>query len=369
MIGAAMERKVSTRTGTGFVYPNLFTLLVAPPGVGKGVALTKTEELFGELEKLHYAPSSVTAAALVDVLAESKRSIMRIGANPPLLEFHSLYAVAPELGVLVPQYDPQMMNTLNDLYDCRNKPFTQRRRTKDLKISIKNPQLSILGACTPSFLRELLPDGAWDQGFISRTIMVFCGETVRRPLFELTPEQDRLRVELLQDLKVIADLQGNMRWADEAAEAISTWDMAGGAPFPDHPKLVHYVTRRSIHMIKLCMIASVCRSSELVISFEDWLQAKAWLEEVEAVMPDLFRWTGVVGDREVMDECFNFVFKIFVKEQKPVLETRVLRFLSEKLPSYAVLKTLDVMKQDGTLKATNVGSLPALTPGSRGVEY
>jgi hypothetical protein len=369
MIGAAMERKVTTRTGTGAVYPNLFTLLVAPPGVGKGVALAKTEELFGELDKLHYAPSSITAAALVDVLAEAKRSIMRLAANPPLLEFHSLYAVAPELGVLVPQYDPQMMNTLNDLYDCRNKPFTQRRRTKDLKISIKNPQLSILGACTPSFLKELLPDGAWDQGFISRTIMVFSGEAVRRPLFEMPVAQDAQRAALLQDLRAISELQGNMRWDDDAAGAISEWDLSGGNPKPDHPKLIHYITRRSIHMIKLCMIASVCRSSELLITMEDWLQAKSWLEEVEAVMPDLFRWTGVTGDREVMDECYNFVFRNFLKDQKPVLESRVIRFLSEKLPSYAVAKVYDIMKQDGTLIADSVGALAACRPGRRDAEY
>ena len=102
---------------------------------------------------------------------------------------------------------------------------------------------------------------------------------------------------------------------------------------------------------------------------EDWTQAKAWLEEVESVMPDLFRWTGVTGDREVMDECYNFVFRAFLKDQKPILESRVLRFLSEKLPSYAVPKVFDLMKQDGTLIPDVIGSLPACRPGRREREF
>lgn len=368
-ISAAMERKVWITTTTGQVYPNMFVILVAPPGVGKGVAIAKTEDLYGELDDHHYAPSSVTAASLVDVLSESKRSIVRMAAIPPIIEFHSLFAVAPELGVLIPQYDPQMMNTLNDLYDCRNKPFSQRRRTKELKIKIHNPQLSILGACTPSFLKELMPEGAWDQGFVSRTMMVFSGETVRRPLFEIAADQSKQKAHLLSDLRLIAAMVGKMTWDPAAAHAMSEWDLSGGEPKPEHPKLEHYCTRRSIHLLKLSMVAAAARASDLIITLEDWHRALGWLLEIEMVMPDLFRWAGVIGDRAVMDECYHFVYTTSLKENAPVLEHRVMRFLSERLPSYAVLKVFDLMKADHSLIASNIGSLPAVKPGSKTKQY
>ena len=44
-VAAAMERKMWVRTMGADLYPNLYTFLVGPPGVGKGVALHAGEHL------------------------------------------------------------------------------------------------------------------------------------------------------------------------------------------------------------------------------------------------------------------------------------------------------------------------------------
>ena len=41
-IAATLERRVWVATGRGVIYPNLFVVLVAPPAVGKSVAIDQS---------------------------------------------------------------------------------------------------------------------------------------------------------------------------------------------------------------------------------------------------------------------------------------------------------------------------------------
>ncbi len=82
MIGAALERRVWVRTGPYATFPNMFTLLVAPPGTGKKV-IEKASELLGEtmrpdtkIKAFHVAPQSITKAALIDTLKDAKQQTL-----------------------------------------------------------------------------------------------------------------------------------------------------------------------------------------------------------------------------------------------------------------------------------------------------
>src|SRR5262245_36744470 len=112
----------------------------------------------------------MTSASLIDALNESARRIVRLG-DPPYIEFNSLTVISRELGVLIPSWEAALMNNLTDIYD--GYVVDQKRRGKDLRIKIDYPQINLLGACTPSYLNEVMPAGAWDQGFISRTLLIY----------------------------------------------------------------------------------------------------------------------------------------------------------------------------------------------------
>lgn len=351
LIGATLERKVWIRTLGREVFPNLYTLLIAPPGVGKSLPLGEIETLFQGLEGPYMAPSSVSASALIDALAEAKRKILRPAATPPYLEFHSIYAVSSELSVLFPEYSVEMMSYLTDLYDCRETPFRQRRRTKDLNIKIPHPQVNLLGATTPSQLGRFLPEGAWDQGFMSRVIMIFAADMIRPKLFFEPPDNTKANENLLFDLRRISELIGKMEWEEEAMVAMEYWHQAGGPPIPDHPKLVHYTTRRTIHLLKLSMISAVSRRSDMLIKLEDLQRAQDWLIEAEAQMPDIFKSMAIGGgDSDAIEETWQYVYRMFAKEKKPLSEYRVVGFLKERVPSYSVLKIIEIMVRSNYLK-------------------
>ena len=187
-IAAAVERKVWVRTMGSTLYPNLFTILVGPPGIGKGVAIHPAERILREIPDIHVGPSDLTSASLIDALNDAVRRHIQLNAGQPYIEFNSLTVISRELGVLIPAWDTSLMNNLTDIYDG----FTvdQRRRGKDLHVKIKDPQINLLGACTPSYLNEVLPPGAWIKGFFlgqSLSIQVTRLQEIPSPKTETLP--------------------------------------------------------------------------------------------------------------------------------------------------------------------------------------
>ena len=188
-VAAALERKVWTTNNKGPLHPNLYTLLIGPPGGGKSQALTEAYDLFSTLEAHHLASSNVSRASLVDNLREAERVIVMPGHNPPNMSFNSLFILADELAVLMPAYDHEFLGVLNQLYI--GGAYSERKRTRDLKFTIPNPQFNILAGTQPGFLSDFLPEAAWNQGFLSRTILIYNGMQVLTPSLGWARSTDR----------------------------------------------------------------------------------------------------------------------------------------------------------------------------------
>lgn len=342
-ISGALERKVWVRTLGSKLYPNTYIILVAPPGVGKTEITWRIRSLWESLEDHHVAKTSVTKASLIDELAEANRRHVDPASSTPVTHFNSLLLCINELGVLLPAYENEFMNTLTDLWDCKH--YSERRRTSKLEIEIKHPQLNLVAACTPAYLMSTLPEGAWDQGFLSRTMLVYSGERQLRSLFASTEYDEQEFEDLKASLQDIATLFGEISFTKDAAKAIDNFHLTDGEPKPDHPKLLSYNIRRTVHLLKLCMVATVSRTQQLVIELEDFQRAYDWLTELELYMPDIFKAMSQGGAGKVMEEAWHFLVTIYAKEDKPVQKHRLINFLQERLPVHAIQPTIDMMEQ------------------------
>ena len=347
-IAAALERKVWVYTYNSNLYPNLYTFLVAPPGVGKSIVTDISKTLLEKLPTHYLAPSSVTKASLIDTLQDANRVIQLPKETPSSITFQYLTVISNELGVLIPSYESVFMTALTDIYD--GKGYSERRRGNDLNIQLNNPQLTILAATQPSYLTSLLPEGAWDQGFLSRVLLIYSGDQLKRQLFTDERNDETKFKALVHDLKQIGKLFGKIMFTEEAKNAMEAWHADNGPPRPDHPKLKHYLIRRSANLLKLCMIFSVARSNELIVTIEDYSRALAALLEAEHYMPDVFKAMGSGGDTKVIEECWYFCAKLYTKKQKPVEEFKLMQFLQERTPAHNVERILAVMISAKLLK-------------------
>lgn len=343
-IAGAMERKVWTQIYEGEqTFPNMYIVLVADPGVGKTILTSRVNDFWEGLQTHKVAASSVTAAALGDELRDAERHIIKANGNPVSETFHSLLIASDELSVLMPAYENEFMSKLVTLYDC--KPYSERRRTKaENTFRLTKPQLHMIAATQPAYLQNIMPEGAWEQGFAARVVFVYSGEVIRKPLFQTAKQENKgLKKALETDLKHISSLIGKLRFDEEAAAAFSVWHMNDGPPKPDHPKLRHYCTRRTLHLAKLCIIASIDRSDELIITMEDYRCALGWLVEAETYMPDIFKSMRQGGDAKAMEDLWYFAYQSYGKGKDPIPEWKLVRFLQERTPAHNVMRILETM--------------------------
>ena len=339
-LAAAVTQRVWLKTSSN-LYPNIYLFMIGHPGVGKSRTISVGRKLVQGLSEFHLAPISMTFASLVDSMNKAKTVIAVPGQEP--VTFNSLYICADELGAFMHKYDNEMIDGLAAFYDPA--PYRQTRRGNDLDIKIDSPQVNLLAGSTPQNLIGFLPDKAWGQGFTSRCIMIFSDERIIGDDFaeRESPKVDALR----HDLAAIANLWGQFHVLPEYRDAVNNWRQLGEPPVPNHPKLIHYITRRKTHLYKLSMVSSIDRGNSLVLTVADFNRALGWLIEAEETMPDIFKAGSTSIDSQAMDEIFHFVSTL--DTGFGVSEQRIIRFAKERVPLHSLLRVIEIMERSGQL--------------------
>lgn len=276
----------------------------------------------------------------MDALASAKRTVIQL-PDPPI-EYNALSIVADELGSFMHKYDNEMVSVLSSFYDPD--PYGQDRRGKEIKIRIKSPQLNILAGSTPSNLLKFVPEDAWDQGFMSRMILIFSDERIIGDDFK--KESKPLSKDLLHDLNLINAMSGKYTVSEEYRDAVNAWRTLGEIPRPEHPKLVHYNSRRRVHLYKLSIIAAAERSNGLRLTVDDFNRAMGWLLEAEQFMPDIFSSASGGLDSQAMDEA-GFFCQAFSGKNIP--EQKLVAFVAKRIPAHSVMRLIDNMVRSGML--------------------
>lgn len=329
-------------TTTSDLYPNLYVFLVGQPGVGKTRAIRAVKAYLQELPEFNFAPTSMTGASLVDSLLASKRVVVRY--PPPPLEYNTMMITAEELSAFIHKWDDQMVGLLSHYYDVD--VYVETRRTKDLNIKIKFPQLNILTATTPSALMKLIPDFAWEQGFTSRTFMIYSNE--RQLIDDFAGPGIGINQDMIHDLKSINALVGRVEVTPEWSKAIMDWRQLGEPPVPKHPKLIHYATRRKTHMYKLSIVASVDRGDDLKLTVADFNRAMGWLVEAEAQMRTIFEVGASGEDGKMMEEIYHFI--LVGGGQKGLPYHKIVNYARERVPAHRVVSVIEIMDQSGMIQ-------------------
>ena len=322
-------------------------LIVGHPGIGKTRIIRVVRTLATSLPEMYVAPISLTFAALVDCLDAAKRNIILPGQSEPYT-FNSLYICAGEFGAFMHKYDNEMVDGLAAFYDPD--PYGQVRRTMEHKPVIESPQINMLAGVTPQNLLHFMPDRAWGQGFTSRIIMVFSDERIIGDDFAAVPKNRT--PELEHDLAVIHNLHGPFVVSPDYVDCVNKWRQLGEPPIPDHPKLVHYTTRRRVHLYKLSMVSSVNRGNSLVLGRDDFDQALGWLAEAENEMPRVFE-EGVGSlDGQAMDEIVHYVRA--ADRGHGVSEQKIANFARGLVPVHTMLKVIEAMENAGMIRCLGV---------------
>jgi hypothetical protein len=131
---------------------------------------------------------------------------------------------------------------------------------------------------------------------------------------------------------------------------VNQWRKLGELPTVSHPKLIHYGTRRRVHLYKLAMVSAIDRSDLLVLTREDFNQAMTWMTEAEFHMPDIFKAGAGNADSKAMDEIYHYVLTDGAKNKEGIVERKIIRFARNFIPLNSIERVIQIMVMGGMIK-------------------
>ena len=303
--------------------------------MGKSRTISKAKKICQQLEGFPIGPQVVSGASLVDELKKSRRSITNVALGISE-EYNSMTMFSHDWQETMSEWDKRLVGALTTFYDVELADYGEAKRTKELNIKIKAPQLNVIAGSTPSQLMSMMPEGSWEQGFTSRTMFIFSDNRhINETAFGRKTKDDK---DLVHDLHCISSLWGQLGNSEEFIQAVDAWRQAGMPPVPNHPRLLHYNSRRFVHLLKLCIIACVDRGDKLIITRTDYERALGWLIEAEYSMPSLFQAGSGNADAKAMEEIAHYV-----KAKGQVEEGDLIKFATSQIPAQSLQRILDLM--------------------------
>jgi len=358
-VAASLERRVWVTTGAGPCFPNLYTMLVAIPGIGKGQVIDTVADLWREGNWLQVSPDSLTKSALLDFIELSKRDLLKENGKK-IIQYSSVAIAAEEFGVLVPAHDTEFLSFLIRIYN--NPPHLEEKRRVSKSAELTAPQLNLLCGSQPDFLAHLLPEEAWGMGFMSRMLMIYAAEGPKDwDVFAVRESFEEKRKAIAKKLSALQELYGEMPIEDSAKTEYRKWRDSGFDPKPDHPKLRHYNSRRPQLILKLAITAATARGS-LKIEGQDIERVRGWMQDAERTMPDIFREMSRQSDEQLLGELRATVWAAYSKTKKPIPDTAIIKWLSTRVTSDRIQRVFDVAVKSGLL--TQWGQSSHYVPGA-----
>ena len=342
IIAAALQRRVWCPPAHMPLFANMYQILVGKAALGKGLCLTPAKEFltywkkkdaillngespkeFMDLAKMVHdsdmeaareaqlnpkdkkqeiidpllipmSSDAITYEAFVDEVARSYSRIEYVEFDEKeqknKIKFYghcSTCFVLPELASLLRKRTDDTVNYMLGLYDC---PLDYEYKTKTQgKDRVRRGCLNLLAGTTPDFMQDLLNAKLIDQGFGSRTFFIYSNKNqVEKDEFffpELTREQKIAKVDMLNHIRKLTTLYGQVRFGDGVVEYLSNWWRERRSVInKTHSKLDGFKGREKVHVMKLAMAEHFSESLDLTIELPAFKRAIEVLLEEEKTM-------------------------------------------------------------------------------------
>ena len=270
-LGFAVGRSVWLDRGSlSPLYPNHFVILVAGSGAcRKGGALGTARKLvrdaIGDRIDRLLIPGKVYPEALIRALNKRVQDPFTEDSDEQALIYRPTMLFSPELGSFLSKgmQNMGMPDLLTEIYDC---PDVHEHITKNSgQDKLQDVHVSLLGATTPAWMQENMTPAIFGEGFVARTILVFASKPkkkVARP--RLTQKEIDIRIDLIEMLRAISVIKGEMKMDEAAGDLYDTWYL-NRAPEEGLVSESGFYEREHDHVQKLSMIFSLSAGANKII--------------------------------------------------------------------------------------------------------
>jgi hypothetical protein len=175
-----------------------------------------------------------------------------------------------------------MIADLTILYD--NPPVWVKETKSQGVDELIRPYLCLLAGTTPQGIFDVLPAGSVTQGFTARLMFIQATYNSKRVVEKpWTAKHIKLKELLLNDIRVISQLSGPLKFSDIARTLWTDYYMyrpQAEQEFND-TRLQGYAARKPFYVKKLALLLSVSESDRLVIEAEHVERAFGMIAEID----------------------------------------------------------------------------------------
>jgi len=286
ILNSTLQRRVWLPYGLDNLYPNLYILIVAPPGkCRKGSPASLAKRFLQEIEIPTAVDSSSKRALTKELVAVSKTQSFELDGKNMVQA--PLAIVSKEMSSLLAIDPKAMIEVLTDLYDSADQwDYKTSGEGQDF---VRGVCVNCFIATTPTWFSINLPPEAIGGGFTTRFVILYGYEKYK--WIAIPPEPDiKLRKLLLHDLNAIAMLKGPFSWGKGTEVYFGDWysTIKNKIKETKDERLHGSLERMHINSLKTAMALRVAYSNELVLTIDDLARAIHLVEEALETTSDAF---------------------------------------------------------------------------------
>lgn len=260
LVSTILTDKVYIPFGAMKIFPNLWTILLAPSSVfRKSTAINIGRRILSRVDESLLLPNEFTPEALLTGLTTKPQGIF----------LWSEFAGA--LAMFDRSYMIGMKETLTDLYDC---PEVYKRKLKEAEYAIKNPCLSILAGTAIDWFLDKCKEGDIRSGFLARFLYVPAFSKTHRIGIPDRPDPAKAN-NLVKELRSLKDFEGEIN-VKYIKEKYDEWVFALEDSLSEEEEegtLSGFWSRLGIYALKFMTIYNVAEEKSLTISDPSFFKA------------------------------------------------------------------------------------------------
>jgi hypothetical protein len=304
-VSTVMKRNCYVGRGTYKLYPNLYTVLVGRPGIGKGTAIKPAINLMKEAKVANTLSGRITIEYVLERMATGWPAPM-LGGSMKIGNESNCMIYSTELSVFL-SASPNTLPILCDIWDFDEGEFDYGTRHKG-EFKIKNPCLTLLGGSTQEWLISSIPSSAVGGGFTRRVNFVVANDREKLLPWPVVQNHSSIRDGLIMDLQAISRLRGEFHFASDVRPLFEACYSKDSNPTEyDDEATTSYKTSLWAQVVKLAMCMSAARGDDMIINKDDFRKAYDAIMIVADNVTKVFRGVGESEMAIVTDKVLRFL--------------------------------------------------------------
>lgn len=308
-LSAVVNRQVWLNMGLYTLYPNLYVVLLGPPGNGKSLAMDTSQVLVEDIGGITVSGDAQTKESLCQMMA--KECVKDLELPTETVKITPLAMFATELSHLLGPNSGHMIDFLTTIY-TKDKRYVTKTKNKGNDV-IERPFVGLIACTTQEWITTYLKSDIIGGGFTRRVIFVNepLGDSVddkskRRAFITVLPEQVRARENVINYANVLKTLKGEFTWHPDARAAYVHW--YNTRDIPKDPDVSGYYKTKPNQVLKVAMIIALSEGTDLVLKKQHWDVSMALFDKTETTLTKVFQGIGRNELNAVANKATEYLF-------------------------------------------------------------